>query len=303
MENRRTVTREMIADDLRMLGIRAGDILNLKISLKSIGMVEGGAETVIDAFLDVVGEEGTLVTDSFVEAFPAFLKLLYKNRISDDSSLSYAGAINNALMEKTGACRATHPIQRFAAIGKYAQELTSGFTENSGPYGFLKQMAQMGAKNIRIGGKDKVVGVGTTHVAICHHGLKQKRIGKAIYYIDKNGNKKLYKANWANGCPVGFNGMLDRLKENGLIFAEGKVGQAEAILTSMKDTLAFEIELFKTEPGAFLCGNPTCHFCSFNWKASKYSFIQACAAAVKRKKFKKLLNFIAIQLFGREYPR
>lgn len=297
------ITKQQLVEDFKKMGIVKGDMLNLKISLKSIGKVEGGADTVIDALLEVVGEEGTLVADSFVEPFPAFLSFMYKNKVSSDDSLSYAGAITNAIMKKTGVFRASHPIQRFAAVGKRAKELTEGFTVDSEPYGFGTTMAEMGAKNLRVGGRNKVVGIGTTHMAICHHNLKQKRIGKAIYYIDKKGNKKLYKANWANGCPVGFNGMLDRLKENGLILAEGKVGQAESILTSMKDTLAFEIELFKSEPGAFLCGDPTCHFCSFNWKASKYTFFQACIAAVKRKKFKKLLNFIAIQLFGREYPR
>jgi aminoglycoside 3-N-acetyltransferase len=298
-----TVTKQQLIDDLKNMGIVKGDMLNLKISLKSIGKVEGGADTVIDALLEVVGGEGTLVTDSFVEPFPVFLSFMHKNKVSSDDSLSYAGAITNAIMKKPGVYRATHPIQRFAAVGKRAKELAEGFTVDSEPYGFGTTMAEMGAKNLRVGGKDKVVGIGTTHMAIGHHGFKQKKIGKAIYYIDKNGKKRLYRANWANGCPVGFNGMLDRLKKNGLILAEGKVGHSEAILTSMKDTLAFEIELFKSEPGAFLCSDPTCHFCSFTWKASKYSFVQACMAAVKRKKIKKLLNLIGVKFFGGVYPK
>ena len=287
MESNSVITRTRLAEDLRKLGIQKGDILNLKISLKSIGNVEGGAETVIDALLDVVGDEGTLVTDSFVEPFPVFLSFLNKNKISSDDSLSYAGAITNAIMKKPGVCRASHPIQRFAAIGKQAKHLTESFTVESEPYGFLKEMALMGAKNIRIGGKDKVVGVGTTHIAICELKLKQRRIGKGIYYIDREGNKKLYKADWANGCPVGFNNLIDRFRADGKIFAEGKAGAAEYIITSMKDTLEYEMELLKKEPSAFLCDDPTCHFCSFTWKASKYSFCDACKAAVKRKKFKK----------------
>jgi aminoglycoside 3-N-acetyltransferase len=240
MGNRIPVTREMIADDLRILGISKGEILNLKISLKSIGMVEGGADTVIDALLDVVGEEGTLVADSFVEPFPVFFRIFRKKMISDDSSLSYAGAVTNAIMKKSGVLRATHPIQRFAAVGKHAKELTENFTENSEPYGFLKQMAFMDAKNIRIGGKDKVVGVGTTHIAICDLKLKQKKIAKGIYYKDSSGKVKFFKAGWANGCPVGFNNLLDVFRDNGKILSEGKVGEAECIVTSMKDTLAFE---------------------------------------------------------------
>lgn len=303
MGNKKTVTREMIADDLRKLGISKGDILNLKISLKSIGMVEGGADTVIDALLDVVGEEGTLVADSFVESFPVFLKYFYKGRVSDDRSLSYAGAITNAITKKPGVMRATHPIQRFAAIGRYAKELTENFTAESEPYGFLKQMAVMGAKNIRIGGKDKVVGVGTTHIAICDLKLKQKKIAKGIYYKDRTGIVKFFRAGWANGCPVGFNNLIDVFREKGKILSEGKVGDAECIVTSMKDTLAFENELLKKDPAAFLCSNPTCHFCSFTWKASRFTFIQACTAAIKKKKLKKLINLTAVYIFGEYFPK
>jgi len=302
MSDKQIFTRDSLVDDFRKLGIEKGDILNLKISLKSIGLVEGGAETVIDALLEVVGDEGTLVTDSFVEPFPVFLSFMYKNKISSDDSLSYAGAITNAIMKKPDVFRASHPIQRFAAIGKYARELTENFTADSEPYGFLKQMANMGAKNIRVGGKDKVVGVGTTHIAICDLKLKQKRIGKGIFYIGSDGKKKIFEADWANGCPVGFNNLIERFRSAGKIQSEGTVGNAECIVTSMKDTLDFEMELLKKDPGAFLCDDPTCHFCSFAWKASKYTFFQACMAAIKRKKFKKLAMFLLIGLIGKEYP-
>ncbi len=303
VNNSEIITREMIAEDLRNAGIVRGDILNLKISLKSIGKVEGGADTVIDALLDVVGEEGTLVADSFVEPFPVFLRFMYKNRISDDSSLSYAGAITNAITKRNDVFRATHPIQRFAAIGRYAKELTENFTAESEPYGFLKQMAQMEAKNIRIGGKDKVVGVGTTHVAICDLKLKQKKIAKGIYYKDSSGKIKFFRAGWANGCPVGFNNLIDVFRENGKIFSEGKVGEAECIVTSMKDTLAFEMELLKKDPSVFLCSNPTCHFCSFTWKASKYTFFHAFRSALSKKKIKKIINLTAVYLLGQYFPK
>ena len=296
------VTKEKLVSDFRKLGIVEGDMLNLKISLKSIGKVEGGADTVIEALLEVVGDEGTLVTDSFVDPYPAFLRFKYKNRISSGESTSYAGAITNAIMKKKDVYRADHPIQRFAAIGKRAKELTESFTKDSEPYSFARTMAEMGAKNLRVGGKDKVVGVGTTHVAICELKLKQKIIKKGIYYKDKDGQIKFFVMDWANGCPVGFNNLIDKFRENGKILAEGMVGNTESMITSMKDTLDFERELLKKDPGAFLCSDPTCHFCSFAWKASKYSFCQACRAAVKRKNFKKLAMFLLIGLIGKEYP-
>ncbi len=298
------VTKAQLVDDFRNMGIVKGDMLNLKISLKSIGKVEGGADTVIDSLLEVVGDEGTLVTDSFVDPYPAFLKFKYRNRISSDKSTSYAGAITNAIMKKPGVFRADHPIQRFAAVGGRAKELTESFDINSEPYSFGRTMAEMGAKNLRVGGMDKVVGVGTTHIPICELKLKQKIIKKGIYYIDKkDGRKKFFVMDWANGCPVGFNNLIHKFRKDGVILKEGKVGNAESMITSMMDTLVYERELIKNDPGAFLCDDPLCHFCSFAWKASKYTLFQACTAAIKRKNFKKLAMFLLIGLIGKRYPR
>ena len=54
-----------IAASLRELGLRNGDIVLLHSSLISLGKVNGGPAAVIDAFLDVLGEEGTLLVPVF----------------------------------------------------------------------------------------------------------------------------------------------------------------------------------------------------------------------------------------------
>ena len=48
--------------DLASLGVRRGDLLMVHSSLRSIGLVESGPETVVDALLQALGPEGTLVT-------------------------------------------------------------------------------------------------------------------------------------------------------------------------------------------------------------------------------------------------
>ena len=58
-------TRETLARDLRDLGVEPGDILFVHSSLKSLGPVNGGAGTVIDALEDAVGPEGLVLMPSF----------------------------------------------------------------------------------------------------------------------------------------------------------------------------------------------------------------------------------------------
>jgi aminoglycoside N3'-acetyltransferase len=61
LEKREVVTKEELKRGLRKLGLKEGDTVGVHSSLSSFGYVEGGADAVIDALLEVVGEEGTIV--------------------------------------------------------------------------------------------------------------------------------------------------------------------------------------------------------------------------------------------------
>ncbi|MDH7476833.1 MAG: AAC(3) family N-acetyltransferase [Candidatus Bathyarchaeota archaeon] len=54
------VCKEDIKAGLKKLGLKKGDIVGVHSSLSSFGYVEGGADTIIDALLEVVGKEGTI---------------------------------------------------------------------------------------------------------------------------------------------------------------------------------------------------------------------------------------------------
>ena len=60
MNNRPTVTQEMLENNLAALGVQAGDLLVVHSSLSSLGWVEGGEHTVIEALLECLGPQGTL---------------------------------------------------------------------------------------------------------------------------------------------------------------------------------------------------------------------------------------------------
>ena len=60
-----TVGRSDLVAGLRALGMGDGDDVMFHSSLSSLGDIEGGADTVIDAFLEVVGREGTVLAPSF----------------------------------------------------------------------------------------------------------------------------------------------------------------------------------------------------------------------------------------------
>ena len=176
VQNRgKPVTKDRLVADLKNLGVRPGDLLNVKVSLKSVGYVEGGPNTLIDALLEVVGPEGTLVSDSFVNVYPLPLSKKNAKKISDRWTPSYAGAVANAMIKYPNAFRSLHPVQKFVAIGAMAEELTQNHTPDSYAYDVLRVMCETGGRNLKLGTDEKVVGVGTTHVAIGALGFHQKR--------------------------------------------------------------------------------------------------------------------------------
>lgn len=95
------MTQGEIEQGLREIGLKKGDTVLLHSSLSSIGHVEGGAGAVVDAFLSVLGPEGTLVV-------PTFGKL---------------GVITETVNGRPEAARSIHPLASVAAIGAKAVEI------------------------------------------------------------------------------------------------------------------------------------------------------------------------------------
>ena len=58
-------TATQLCDDLKNLGIQVGDILFVHSSFKSLGVVQGGAGTVIAALENALGTDGLLLMPSF----------------------------------------------------------------------------------------------------------------------------------------------------------------------------------------------------------------------------------------------
>ncbi|MHA1909488.1 MAG: AAC(3) family N-acetyltransferase, partial [Candidatus Thorarchaeota archaeon] len=55
------ITRSRLVSDLRNIGLNDGDVVIVHSSLSKIGWVVGGPVTVIEALMDGVGSEGTIV--------------------------------------------------------------------------------------------------------------------------------------------------------------------------------------------------------------------------------------------------
>jgi len=268
---KKLITNEQLVSDLRDIGVKKGDLLHLKVSMRSIDDIKGDADTLISALLEVIGENGTIVSDAFIKVYPLPLSKEDALKVSHDKTPSYAGVFANAMINHPQMQRSLHPIQKFVAIGGEAKELTQSQTENSGGYDLLLYMANREAKNLTIG--KNVVGVGTTHVAIQLLGFKKKIKNLGVNFKDINGQIRTFKMNWNGGCGKGFPKFIPLYEERGALIRRGKIGNACAILTNMRKTLNVEMEVLKKDPAFFFCDDPLCTDCRLNWEHSNGNII------------------------------
>ncbi|MCX7766122.1 MAG: AAC(3) family N-acetyltransferase, partial [Candidatus Sumerlaeia bacterium] len=93
-------------------------------SLSSFGYVSGGADTVIDTLLEVVGETGTVM----VPTLTGSEKLSVSNPPVFDvrHTPCWTGIIPETFRKRNEALRSLHPTHSVAAIGAQAKFLTEG---------------------------------------------------------------------------------------------------------------------------------------------------------------------------------
>ena len=114
------LTREEIVDGLRRLDLKAGDVVLAHSAMRTFGYVQGGAETVVAAMLEILGERGTFVVPTFT----------FKHEIEDDPIIdpgnepSEMGVITETVRLRSDALQSTAYRHSFAAVGRRAGVIT-----------------------------------------------------------------------------------------------------------------------------------------------------------------------------------
>ena len=137
---RNSVNQTEIVSGLKELGLESGDVVFVHSSLSSFGRVEGGAETVVRAFLEVLTPDGTLAAPIFRNYFWGMPDQVWDR----DNSPSLMGRISETVRTWPGAGRSHHAPHPIAAVGVLSEDLTerhnkSDFSLDS-PFGRLLEL-------------------------------------------------------------------------------------------------------------------------------------------------------------------
>lgn len=241
--------KEQLKHQLRELGIFTGMNLIVHSSLKSLGHVEGGADTVVDALMDVLTPDGTLVMPSFNQS-----RCYRKGEIFDTASTpTINGAIPESFRLHTGVLRSENPTHAFAAWGSNAERYTAEHRLHS-PLGFDSPIYRLMVD----GGYCLLIGVdyskNTFHhcVELCEHVPCLKEYGEAYEMKLSDGTvRSVTTWSWRNGdCPVNDFGLYG--ESVGSIEKTGFIGEAFCRLFRLKD--AYPVIAQYMKPFCAACG-------------------------------------------------
>ena len=114
-------TKNQLTAQLRDMGIDPRGTLLVHSSMKAIGPVAGGADTVLDALCEYMGE-GLLVlpTHTWRQMGPAYAVFDAKNEPA------CIGLLPNLFLRREGVIRSLHPTHSVAAVGRDAAAYTAG---------------------------------------------------------------------------------------------------------------------------------------------------------------------------------
>jgi aminoglycoside 3-N-acetyltransferase len=106
-----------LTEDFKRLGIKPDDNVFIHSSMKSIGEVDGGADTVLDVFCAYLVPNGNIALPSH-----SWDKINAENNIFDPAKEpACVGILPEIFRKRTGVLRSLHPTHSIAIMGKDAE--------------------------------------------------------------------------------------------------------------------------------------------------------------------------------------
>jgi len=248
MNNIPNVTFEDIIKGLEEVGVVEGDILFVHSSLKSFGNVEGGADTVIDALLSVLGKNGTLLLPTLTFAY------VNENEpfIDIKETPCTTGIIPKTFLKRPGVVRSKHIVSSAAAFGPQAEFLTS--THDDTPCDLLSPYGKL----YSLGGKVLFMGAGIGSNTLFHVAeeivlpdyMTFAPINNAKIKLEDSTiiTKNFRRYNCSQSGVIRRLVKMENIFEEKNLFKKTTVGNCLFRLISAKDNVDTSCELLRTNP-------------------------------------------------------
>lgn len=223
MEN---ISYNKIKEDLENLGIKKGDDVLVHSSFKSLGYVEGGIQTLIEAIISQLGDRGTLL---FPTLSYRFVNPMEIPTFDIRNTPVCVGAIPEFFRTYDGVKRSMNPTHSVSAYGFRRDEYIKDHYKDNEPVGENSPfylLSKFGGKVLMLGCsiKSNTSMHGVEEMAKVPYVLSDEP--REYTLIDEDGN--ITKKDYYYHCmgQKGYSQRYDRL-ENLMEYKKGKVLEAE----------------------------------------------------------------------------
>lgn len=280
-------TIDKIKEDLVKIGVVEGETLFLRVSYKAIGKIDGGPKSFLDALLNVLGPDGTIIMTAFPNKHITQLRLFHKNYVASKENFPkpFTGVMPVMALSFPEAKLSNKLEFPFVVIGRHADYLTENHTHDKRGYWLLREAVEkFDCKCLRIGGQPLF---GSTHLAIedvfeAQHAYMSK-LRKGLY-VKEYGKVKWYDEPNITFCGRAFSHYTDRITQASKLH-EGTVGDGYAIITSMRKSYEEEMKIYSEDIHHLLCDDPDCLLCR-----TSYSFSDSSNGKYLMRQIKKLFS-------------
>jgi aminoglycoside 3-N-acetyltransferase len=239
---RKEFSQVQVADQLRALGVKAGDVLLVHTSFRAVRPVEGGPLGLIAALRAALGPDGTLVMPSMSDNDDALFDPANSRAAPD------LGIVADTFWRLPGVARSDHPFA-FAATGTQAATITAD------PLPLPPHVAASPVGRVHdLDGQVLLLGCGhdantTLHLAELIADVPYRVPRHCTAIRDGHATRIDYGEN--DHCCQRFALADEWLRSRGLQ-ADGPVGHAHARLARSRDIVSVALEQLSCNPLLFL---------------------------------------------------
>jgi aminoglycoside 3-N-acetyltransferase len=250
-------TPERIVEDLRELRVAAGDTVLVHASMRAIGSVDGGPDGVIDALVEAVGSDGTVVVPAFNrlnrvpeagESVAKFLEGVCREQV---------GIVSERLADRPDAIVSPHPTHAFAAIGPNAAYLTASAPLNYplGANSPLERLHQLDARILLLGVDHR----SNASLYLAEHWADAPYARRHATIVASDGG--VVEMEGSPECSEGF-ARIEPLLRQARIAKTGYVGNAPSQSMRIRHVVSMAMEMLRGDAESLLCANPDCTACA-----------------------------------------
>ncbi len=276
MKAKNTLTEEMLSEALSELGVKQGDTLVVHSGISSLGYLEGGADAIIKALQNTLGDDGTFMAPAFTFPYLMFDGDVNKGYVFRPYDTRKDGALRDKtvrtgllpkeMAKREDAFRSNHATHEWVAMGKDAQVLVSGHGLLDAPTGVTSPLGKALDKNASVVFLGCSPGSNTfLHFVEVMAGVEYTEPA-IIQYIDADGRTKTASIeNQLFGCRNFYKGLEDDFYKEairrGLHIHSVPFGLSTLYRMELRELYDITMQMLREDELALLCKKPGCPFC------------------------------------------